>query len=65
MTGDTPDTVAVALPTGLLLTPATFACLARHPSVAGQVLTVACLKGHRLPDGARPPAPSGVLAANN
>jgi len=65
MTGDTPGTVAVALAPGHLLTPGALIALRRHPAYQGQVLTFACLKGHRLPAGARPPAPAGVFAANN
>ena len=64
MTGDT-DTVAVALAPGMLITPQALVALHRHPATHGQVLTFACLKGHRLPAGAHPPAPAGVFSANN
>lgn len=65
MTGDTPDTVAVALAGGLIITPTALTHLTVHPSVCGQVVTLACLKGHRLPAGVASPAPAGVFSANN
>ena len=65
MTGDTPDTVAVAIAPGILVTPQALAHLHRHPAACGQVLTFACLKGHRLPAGVSPQAPAGVFSANN
>lgn len=65
MTGDTPDTVAVALAGGLIITPTALAHLSVHPAAQGQLLTLACLKGHRLPAGVLPLAPAGVFSANN
>lgn len=65
MTGDTPDTVAVALAGGLIITPTALTHLTVHPAAFGQVITLACLKGHRLPAGVPLPAPAGVLSANN
>jgi len=65
MTGDTPDTVAVALAPGMLITPQALTHMRRHPAAQGQVLTFACLKGHRLPAGVPLPAPAGLFSAHN
>lgn len=66
MTGDTRDNVAVCLPGGLIVTPAAFACLSRHPACLGQVLTAVPLRGFRRPaDVSLPPASAGAFSANN
>lgn len=62
--GDTGETAAVALAGGLIVTPRALTHLTVHPCARGQVLTVACLQGHRLP--APPPVlPAGLFAAHN
>lgn len=65
VTGDTDDTVAVALAGGYITRPGALALLTAHPAWAGQVITFVCLKGHRLPAGACPPARTGAFACSN
>lgn len=65
VTGDTGTTVAVALAGGLIVTPRALTHLIAHPAMQGQVLTVACLQGHRLPTNPDRPAPAGLFAAHN
>ncbi len=65
VTGDTGTTVAVALAGGLIITPRALTHLIAHPAAQGQVLTVACLQGHRLPADRHPTAPAGLFAAHN
>lgn len=65
VTGDTGTTAAVALAGGLIITPRALTHLIAHPAMYGQVLTVACLQGHRLPTNLDRPAPAGLFAAHN
>lgn len=65
MTGDTADNVAVALSGGLILTPAAFAHLHRHPACSGQVLTAVPLRGFRRPADVSLSASAGAFSANN
>lgn len=65
VTGDTGTTVAVALAGGLIVTPRALTHLIAHPAAQGQVLTVACLRGHRLPTDRPHIIPAGLFAAHN
>lgn len=65
VTGDTPDTVAVCLAPGHIVTPTAYLHLRRHPACVGQVLTAVPLRGWRRPAGATPLASAGAFSAHN